>query len=220
MPMAEADAARRDRIVKRSWARPGGFHDVLVRLLKILLPIAVGGLIAYLLLSPLGKDREGSFLLDKNKVDVAHERMKMEAAQYRGLDSQGRPFSVDAAKAVQATSRVPIVDISGMAARIQLKEGPGLMQADRARYHMDQQKVDVLGPILVTTGDGYRLETRDVNVDLNKHQLTGSNGVEGKMPLGEFTAGTMAADLPARRVTLGGRAHLHIVQGGLKGKAK
>jgi len=218
--MAEADAARRDRIVKRSWARPGGFHDILVRLLKILLPIAVGGLVAYLLLSPLGKDREGSFLLDKNKVDASHERLKMETAQYRGLDSQGRPFSVDAAKAIQATSRVPIVDIDGMAARIQLKDGPGLMRADRARYHMDQQKVDVLGPILVTTGDGYRLETRNVNVDLNKHQLTGANGVEGKMPLGAFTAGTMAVDLPARRVTLGGRAHLHIVQGGLKEKAK
>jgi lipopolysaccharide export system protein LptC len=215
-----AESGRQERIAKRAWARPGGFHDVLVRLLKVVLPIAVGGLVAYLLLSPLGKDKEASFLLDKNKVDVARERLKMEAAQYRGLDGQGRPFSLDAAKAIQATSRVPIVDIRGMSARIQLKDGPGLLQADRARYHMDQQKVDVLGPILVTTGDGYRLETRDVNVDLNKHQLTGRNGVEGKMPLGAFTAGTMAVDLPGRRVSLGGRAHLHIVQGGLKGKAK
>jgi lipopolysaccharide export system protein LptC len=214
------DSDRRARVAKRSWARPGGFHDIFVRLLKIVLPITVGGLVAYLLLSPLGKDKEASFLLDKKKVEVAHERLKMEAAQYRGLDNRGRPFTVDAAKAVQATSKVPIVEINGMAARIELKEGPGRLEADRARYHMDQQKVDVLGPILVTTADGYRLETRDVNVDLNSHQLSGRDGVAGTMPLGRFSAGTMAADLPGRRVTLGGRAHLHIVQGGLRGKRK
>jgi lipopolysaccharide export system protein LptC len=214
------DAAGRERLVKRSWARPGGFHDVLVRLLKVVLPIAVGGLVAYLLLSPLGKDKEASFLLDKTKVEVAHERLKMEAAQYRGLDNEGRPFSVDAAKAVQATSSVPIVDINGMAARIDLKDGPGMLQAGRARYHMDRQTVDVVGPILVTIADGYRLETRDVNVDLNKHQLSGRHGVEGKMPLGSFTAGTMAVDLPNRTVKLGGGAHLHIVQGGLRGRRK
>ncbi|MBV8687437.1 MAG: LPS export ABC transporter periplasmic protein LptC [Alphaproteobacteria bacterium] len=215
-----ADAAERDRVVKRSWAAPGGFHDILVRLLKVGLPIAVGGLLAYLLLSPLGKDKEASFLLDKKKVDTAHERMKMEAAQYRGLDNQGRPFTVDAARAVQATSTVPIVDIDGMAARIQLKDGPATVEAERARYHMDKQTADVVGPILVTGANGYRLETRNVNVDLNSHRLSGAGGVEGKMPLGSFTAGTMAVDLRNRQVNLGQRAHLHIVQGGLRGKRK
>ncbi|HEY0413125.1 MAG TPA: LPS export ABC transporter periplasmic protein LptC [Allosphingosinicella sp.] len=215
-----SELAQRERVVKRGWAAPGGFHDVLIRLLKIGLPAAVGVLLAYLLLSPLGKDKEASFLLDKKKVGIARERMKMEAAQYRGLDNQGRPFTVDASKAVQAKSSVPVVDIDGMAARINLKEGPAMLQADRARYHMDAQKVDVVGPILVTSADGYRLETRDVNVDLNTHRLTGRQGVEGKMPLGRFSAGTLAADIPNRRVTLGGRAHLHIDQGGLRGKRK
>lgn len=215
-----AEAAQDGRRGKKSWAAPGGFHDVFVRLLKVVLPIAVGGLIAYLLLSPLGKDREASFLLDKKKVDTAHERLKMESAQYRGLDDQGRPFTVDAARATQATSSVPIVNIDGMAARIQLKDGPATLAAGRARYHMDQQKVDVVGPILVNAADGYRLETRDVKVDLNRHRLTGTGGVEGRMPLGRFTAGTMAVDLRDRRVTLGGRAHLHIAQGGLRGRRK
>ena len=66
-----SELADRERLIKRDWAAPGGFHDNLMRLLKIVLPAAVGVLLAYLFLSPLQKSREISFLLDKNKVDVA-----------------------------------------------------------------------------------------------------------------------------------------------------
>lgn len=200
----------------RSWAAPGGFHDWLVKGMKILLPAAVGALLAYLLLSPLSRQKEISFLLDKSKVDVAGERLKVEAAQYRGVDNQGRPFILTADKALQATSAQPVVGISGMSASIQLDEGPASIRADNGRYDMDKQTVDVDGPIMVRAADGYTLETRDVNVDFNTKRLQSGGAVEGKMPLGRFTAGRMTADLPSRTVVLSGRARLRIVQGGLK----
>ena len=208
--------ARDRREAKRGWAAPGGAHDWLMRFLKVILPAGVGLLLAYLLLSPLSKEKEISFLLDKNKVDVARERMKMQSAEYRGLDDKGRPFTIQAARAVQAKSSVPVVDIGGMAARIQLRDGPATITADRARYHMETQKVDVIGPILFTAADGYRLETRDVALDLNKHVAVSGGGVQGRMRLGRFTAGGMTVDLPQRRVVLTGRPRLHIEQGGLR----
>jgi len=67
-----SDAGRRERAVKRRWARPGSAHDWLVGFFKIVLPLGVGAVLAYLLLSPLSKTKENSFLLDKKKVDVAH----------------------------------------------------------------------------------------------------------------------------------------------------
>lgn len=212
--MSEVAEAR--PAAKRGWARPGGAHDWLMRFLKVILPAGVGLLLAYLLLSPLSKEKEISFLLDKNKVDQARERMKMQSAEYRGLDDQGRPFTIQAAQAVQAKSSVPIVDIGGMAARIELKEGPARITADRARYNIETQKVDVLGPILFTAADGYRLETRDVVLDLNRHTAVSGGGVEGQMRLGRFTAGGMTVDLPQRRVVLTGRPRLHIVQGAIR----
>jgi lipopolysaccharide export system protein LptC len=211
-----SEVARPDRAAERSWARPGGFHDYLVRALKIVLPIGVGVLLAYLLLSPLSEKREVSFLLDKNKVDVARERLKVQSAQYRGSDNRGRPFVLNADTAVQAKSTDPVVDIRGVSAQIDLPEGPATFKADRGRYDMDKQNLDVIGPILLTAADGYRLHTRDVLVDLNSRSLKGENGVEGIMPLGRFTAQQMQADLPNRRVVLTGRARLHIVQGGLR----
>ena len=211
--MSELAQGRR---AERGWARPGGAHDWLMRFLKIVLPAGVGLLLAYLLLSPLSKEKEISFLLDKNKVDQARERLKTQAAEYRGLDDKGRAFSIRAAQAVQAKSSVPVVDIGGMSARIQLEEGPATITADRAKYNMDTQKVDVLGPILFTAADGYRLETRDVALDLNKQVAVSGGGVEGQMRLGHFTAGGMSVDLPQRRVVLTGRPRLHIEQGALR----
>lgn len=204
------------RAAKRGWAAPGGAHDWLMRLLKVALPAAVGLLLAYLLLSPLSKEKEISFLLDKNKVDTARERLKTQKAEYRGLDDKGRPFSIQAAQAVQAKSSEPVVDIGGMAARIELADGPADIKADKARYNMDSQKVDVLGPILFTAADGYRLETRDVELDLNSNIAVSGGGVEGQMRLGRFTAGGMTVDLPQRRVVLTGRPRLHIRQGAIR----
>jgi lipopolysaccharide export system protein LptC len=212
-----SDRAAQERAVKRGWAAPGGFHDWFVKLLKVLLPAGVGVLLAYLLLSPLSKEKEISFLLDKNKVDVAKERLKVQSAQYRGQDNKGRSFTINADRALQATSAEPVVEINGMNARIQLQDGPASIEAERGRYNMDEQKVDVLGPILFSAADGYRLKTRDVAVDLTSQTMESGRGVAGEIPIGTFTADRMTVDLPDRRVVLTGRVRLHMVQGALKG---
>jgi lipopolysaccharide export system protein LptC len=211
-----SELAVRERLRKQGWAAPGGAHDYLVRFLKLALPVSIGVLFAYLILAPLSKTEEISFILDKNKVAVAEERMRVQAARYRGQDSKGRPFTIDARSAVQATSRDPIVDINGMAARILLENGPATLAANKSRYDMEAEKVAVIGPVLFTAADGYRLQTRDVVVDLNSRTMASNSRVEGRMPLGRFSADRLAANLPDRTVLLTGNARLHIVQAGLR----
>lgn len=211
-----SEVAVAERLRKQSWAAPGGVHDFIVRILKIALPSSIGVLLAYLALAPLQKGPEISFILDKRKVDVAKERMRVQTARYRGQDDRGRPFTIDAASAVQANSQDPIVDIRGMAARIGLQSGPATLRADKGRYDMEAEKVDVIGPILFTAADGYRLQTRDVAVDLNTRRLVSRGRVEGQMPLGHFSANQLIADLPNKQVVLAGNARLHIRQGALR----
>ena len=76
--------------------------------------------------------------------------------------------------------------------------------------------MNVIGPLTFTAADGYRMQTRDVNVDMRARTMQSRGAVEGQMPLGRFTAGQMHVDLPDRRVVLTGRPRLHIVQGGLR----
>ncbi len=211
-----SQAATRQRADKQRWAVPGSRHDKLVRIAKVALPAAVGVLIAVLAVAPLDKDGDVSFILDKNKVDNAPERMRVDIAQYRGEDSQGRPFAIVAQSAVQQSSDVPIVHVSGMLAKMALSGGPVAIVANQARYNLDRQQVAVLGPVRVTGPDGYRLVTSDVMVDLKQRSVTGTGGVEGEMRLGQFRAGRLRADLGQRTVTLDQGARLKIVQGAVR----
>jgi lipopolysaccharide export system protein LptC len=184
-------------------------------LLKFGLPAVVGIILAFLALVPLEQRKEVSFLLDKNKVERASERLKVESAQYRGQDELGRPFVLDARSALQANSRDPRVQIADIRARLQLDEGPAQITADRAHYNMEDNRAAILGPVQFQTTDGYRLGTRDVTVDLRDRSLQSQHRVDGQTPLGTFSADRMSADLPERRVVLEGRARLHINQGAL-----
>ena len=207
-----SEAAIREREVKQHWAVPGSQHDRIVRFAKIALPVSVGVLVALLALAPLDRGSDVSFILDKNKVANAPERMRVDVARYTGADKAGRPFTIVARSAVQRSSEQPIVDISGMLARMSLAEGPVTMVANLARYNLDEQALQVVGPIRVT-GPNYNLFTSDVEVDLEERAITGSGGVQGRIPLGSFRAGELRGDLGERTVILDKGVRLKIVQG-------
>ena len=211
--LAVSSAAERDRVTRQHWAVPGSRHDRLVRFAKIGLPAAVGVLIAFLALAPLDRRGDSSFILDKNRVDNAPERMRVDVARYTGEDMKGRRFEIVAQSAVQPSSDRPVVDIRGMLARLALPQGPVTLLANFAQYNLDTQKVRVEGPVRVTGPDGYRLNTSGVTIDMKTRHVTGSGGVRGAMRLGQFSAGRMDADLNERTVTLSGGARLKIVQG-------
>lgn len=209
--------AEQQRDVRRHWARPGGGHDKVVGALKGWLPMAVGVLAALLATAPfLGGDKV-SFVLDKNKVEVARERMRVSEALYRGEDSKGQPFSLRAGSAVQKSSREPVVDLSDMSARILLSDGPAVLDARRGRYNMESEKVAIEGPVQFQAAGGYRLTTRDVGIDLKTRRMRSEGHVDGRIPIGTFSADHLEADMGARTVTLNGRASLRIEQNGLKG---
>ncbi len=211
-----SELASRERAVKQHWAVPGSGHDRIIRLAKIVLPIAVGALIALLALAPLDRSGDISFILDKNQVDNAPERMRVEQARYVGEDNRGQKFLIVAKRAVQRSSEEPIVDIWGMLARLGLAEGRVTIAANKARYNLDNQQVMVEGPIRVAGPEGERLATSDVHVDLKNRSVVSDGAVSGRIELGEFRAGRLRADLGQRTVVLDRGTRLKIVQGAVR----
>jgi lipopolysaccharide export system protein LptC len=211
-----SEAARRDLAEKRHWAVPGSRHDTMVRATRFVLPILIAGLVVLLAIAPFDKRGDASFILDKNKVAAAQERMRVEAARYTGTDDKGQKFSINADRAIQPTSDRPIVDIQGMRARLELERGPLSILALNGRYNLDEQKVSIDGPVRVAGPDGYKLETRDVGVDLKRRTLASRGRVTGEMRLGSFEAGRMTADLGTHEVVLTDKVHLNIKQGAVR----
>ena len=195
-----SDAAVRERAVKRHWAEPGSRHDGVIRSARVLLPAAAGVLFAFLVMSPLRDDGEVSFILDKKEVER----------------SQGQQFVVQADRALQRTSDVPIVDISGMRARLDLESGPAVITAPRGRYDLETQRVTIPDQIRVVGPDGYRLSTQRAIVDLKGRMVQSNGGATGAMRLGQFSAQRLTADIAEQRVVLDGGVRLKIVQGAVR----
>jgi lipopolysaccharide export system protein LptC len=211
-----AEAGTRERVAKQRWAEPGSMHDRLVRWTKIALPSAVGVLLVILMLAPLDKKGDVSFILDKKKVQSAPERMRVEAARYSGTDDKGQLFEIVANRAIQRSSDTPLVDINGMLARLNQQQGPVLIAANKGRYNLDTQEVAILGPVKVAGADGFRLLTRDVTVDMKQRQLASQGPAEGALRLGQFRANRVQADLGDHSVVLDGGVRLKIVQGAVR----
>jgi len=204
-----SEAATKERAVKQHWAEPGSRHDKVVRATKFGLPILIGGLAALLAIAPFDKRDDVSFILDKNKVDQAQERMRVEKARYTGEDNKGQKFLIIADRAVQPTSNVPVVAIEGMRAQLNLGKGPLSIAALRGRYDLEQERVLVDGPVRIVGSGGYQLTTRDVTVDLDKRSLSSDGPVSGSMELGK-------ADLDERTVSLEKGVRLKIYQGAVR----
>jgi len=212
----ETQEAKERRGERRLWAEPGGSHDRLVAVLARVLPMGVGVLAALMVITPLSPRGEISFLLDRNKVAVIEDRLRVDNALYRGADNQGRPFSLTAGEAVQRSSAEGIVRMNDLVARLLLEEGPARLSAQAGLYDIDEDTVAVTGPMRMIAADGYRMMARDVSVDLETKQLVGAGGVEGAIPAGTFSADRLTADLSARTVTLTGSARLRMEPGKLR----
>lgn len=205
-----SEIAQQERSRRKFWARPGGSHDHLVRTVLLILPAGIGVLGAFLVMAPLFMGGDVSFVLDKNKVDIANERLRIQAARYRGADAKGQPFVLTAGSAVQKSSAEPVVQLSNLAAGIRLSDGPAEVRAERGRYDMETEQVAVDGPIAFRSSDGYQLDTRDSTIDLKTRRLTGTGQIDGKTPLGVFSGDSMTADLDKRTVRIEGNARLRI----------
>ena len=204
----------RDR--RRAFAAPGGLHDKLVRVLAVALPAGIGAIAAIMLLSPLSPRGEISFILDRNKVAVTKERLRVDNATYRGTDSQGRAFTVSAKSGAQLTAREPVVRMEGLLAEIAMADGPAQLSARQGAYDYDREQVEVEGPVTFSAADGYHMTTSHVAIDLRKRRVTGSGGVSGAIPAGTFSALRIEADLGERSVTLDGNARLRMAPGKLR----
>ena len=212
----ETDDAKALRGRRQDWAEPGGSHDKLVGFLAKALPMAVGVLAAFMVITPLSPRGEISFLLDRDKVAVIDERLRVDNALYRGEDNDGRPFSLTAGEAVQRSSAKGIVRMNDLVARLLLNDGPARVSANGGQYELDDQIVSVNGPLLMVAADGYRMVARGVSVNLAEKTVTGEGGVEGAIPAGTFSGNRLSADLEARTISLSGNARLRMVPGKLR----
>lgn len=210
-----SELADLERTQRQRWALPGGKHDRLIRSMRVVLPSIIGMLLAVLAFSPFAGTQELSFVLDKGEVDQARERMRVTEALYRGEDNKGRPFSLRAGSAVQKTSAEPVLNMTDLAGRIMLNDGPASIIAQRGAYDLGKESMRVNGPLAVES-PGYDMVATNVELSLKDKSMQSFGPVSGRTKVGTFRAGRLTGNLDSRIVRLDGGVHLRIDQNRLK----
>ena len=208
--------AEKERTKLQRWAMPGGFHDKLVRSLRVVLPSLVGLLLAVMLFSPFQKSDELSFVLDKQDVAMAKERMRLTTAFYRGEDSKGRLFSLTAGSAVQKSSAEPLLRMTDLQGKLNTANGTATISAGQSIYDLQAELMQIPGQLVYNSGDGYNLVASNVEMALKTRSLKSMGPVAGSTKVGSFSAGRMSADLDSRVVRLEGGVHLRIDQNAVR----
>ena len=89
MTVAMADGIDSGQEARRRSMLPGSARDSLVSAAKWGFPIGSVLLFAVLLVLPVTRNREFSFLLSKDSAAHSGERMRIQEAEYRGETSRG-----------------------------------------------------------------------------------------------------------------------------------
>lgn len=189
-------------------ALPGSGRDRVFGVLKWLLPAAAGALLATIVILPLSKVQEFSFLLAKDKVAMARERLRVDNAVYRGETMKGEAFTISAGGAVQRRSAVPVVELRRLTARLRLSDGPATVTAPSGQYFIESDRLRIAGPVTVDSTAGYAIDAATVDIDINRRTVATAAPVTGTLPLGRFRAGRMNGDIQGRNVVLSGGVHL------------
>ncbi len=212
----ETSEAKELRNRRQHFAAPGGSHDRLIGFLGRVLPMLVGIVAAFMVITPLSPRGEVSFLLDRNKVAMINERLSVDNAMYRGRDDSGRPFSITAGEAIQRSSAEGLVRMDDLIAQLLLSDGPARISAPGGTYDLEEEVVAIDGTVRLVAADGYTMNASGVSVDLDARTMQGDEGVEGEVPAGAFSARAIRADLNARILSLEGNARLTMVPGQLR----
>ncbi|MGB3722167.1 MAG: LPS export ABC transporter periplasmic protein LptC [Pacificimonas sp.] len=203
-------AARQLAEDRRAWALPGSGWDRATKILRRAFPVAAALILLAGLIWPLTQDREFSFILSKDRVEMAGDRMRLGQAVYRGEDARGRPFMIRAESGLQQSSADPKVALVALRAQIEMEDGLATVTAPRGVYDLEKERLLVSGPVKINRPSGYRVVTSDVLVDIPTRQVISDDRVVGAVPLGTFAADTLSIDVEERVLVLEGNVKMRI----------
>ncbi len=181
--------AEQQKTKRQKSAAPGSMHDRIVRMLRVVLPAIVGVMLAVLIFSPFAEQRELSFLLAKDAVDKAKERMRVSTALYRGEDNKGQPFSVRAGEALQKSSSSPAIDLRDVSASMYYDGTQASAQAANGSYDTRKEILSVVGPLKVNDGKGNAAAATEAMLYLNERRVDSTGPLTYTQANGDRVAG-------------------------------
>lgn len=156
-----------------------------VNLMKVMLPLGgvlvLGICFGWPYLFPL--NAEDFALMDTSRPDIQENHMVH--PQYVSTDGQEQPYEVKADWAKQRTDS--LADLSAPHGLITMTEGQSFdLKAKTGVYDREGKLLGLEGGVVLTSTDGYHVETEKAQVSLDPRKIEGNAPIEGEGPTGSI----------------------------------
>jgi lipopolysaccharide export system protein LptC len=176
-----------------AWVRPDNLHSRLVLWFKILLPLTALAILSTLFMVSHTVRPEDA--IPYAQVDIA-DRVKeprLTSPDFAGMTEDGAALSLKAASArVGPSGSTDPGLISNLVGLLETPDGAHTdLTAKQARLDMAGRMVFLDGGVTVNTSVGYRIETQQIAVSLNKTGLDAGGPIKATGPVGMIDAGSL-----------------------------
>lgn len=178
-----------------------------IQVTKFLLPLSALGLLAFIALWPEINRSKDNGRLTFSQFAAEVDGAKLTDARYRGVDEQGRPYTITAKTAKQITpDRVnlttPVGDLS-------MKGGNWLqVQSKDGVYLQHSGNLDLSHEVILYRDDGTTMTTESAAIDLKSGAAAGAEPVHAEGPFGTLDAQGFVLTDSGGAIQFTGPAHL------------
>jgi|GEM_PF-6184961 len=156
-----------------------------VELMRTALPVGIVLTLALTLGWPyvLSLSKEGYVALDVSRSEIRDNHMVH--PHYMSTDNKGQPYQIKAAWAKQRTET--LADLTAPQGLMTVMEGDSFdLKAKNGVYNTDGKLLGLEGGVILTSTDGYRVETEQAQISLDTNIIEGNVYVEGDGPTGSI----------------------------------
>jgi lipopolysaccharide export system protein LptC len=174
--------------------RTAGRHSILVRVVRVALPLAVvGGLTALVLFTYFAPMQ----IFDKlptvsGKLGVQGSKITMELPKIAGFTRDSRAYELNAETAVQDIASPDVIELQSLRARMELADNDEvLLTANSGTYNTKGDKIILRDQIVVKSSQGYSARLREAAVEMKKGSVVSEQPVEITLQNGMLKANRM-----------------------------
>ena len=174
--------------------RSAGRHSVLVRVMRVGLPIAVvvglAGLGAATYFKPMQVfDRMPSV---SGKLAVQGSKITMELPRIAGFTRDQRSYELNAETAVQDLTSPDIVELQNLRARLEMQDKDVVnVTAKSGTYSTKADKVVLRDQVVVTSQQGYKAVLKEAAIEMKKGNVVSEHPVDITLPNGWLKSNRM-----------------------------
>lgn len=163
-----------------------------VAYLKVLLPLAALALLSTLFLISRGANVEATIPFAEREIEERMRGQQVTAPFFSGTSAKGDEIMVTASIARPGGPTAPAV-ATDLEAVIKLADGGGQLtvQSDTGALHFDRDIASFTGHVVLTSANGLRVETEELNTTLDGITANSPGPVRATGPIGALDAGSM-----------------------------